>query len=199
MAPSWPDYYVANEADGGHLHVLCEKDHSKVADLTKGLLGDSNKFARTLNSSGGANVIMIPSPGTPMRCIFFIGECLPVHTWGGGRYSGLHTETSVNLLQGPGCQRSRESYLPCLRDQKPRHRQGLPQAQLPILCHQWNSVEGTARRGRPNPRGTPSPPLGPPNNFLGPGVPTNGLGQPPSRIPDQLHSSCQVQAPKLHR
>jgi hypothetical protein len=64
MATNWSDYYVANEADGGHLQVLCEKDHSDLANLAKGLLGDPEKFARTLNSSGASNVIMFPR-GSP--------------------------------------------------------------------------------------------------------------------------------------
>jgi hypothetical protein len=45
MATSWLDYYIANEADGGHLQVLCNKDHSDLAELAKGLLGGSDKFA----------------------------------------------------------------------------------------------------------------------------------------------------------
>jgi hypothetical protein len=64
MATSWSDHYVANQADGGNLQALCEKDHSELADLAKGLLEDSDKFARNLSSSGGSNVIMIPS-GNP--------------------------------------------------------------------------------------------------------------------------------------
>jgi hypothetical protein len=31
MANRWSDYYVANEADGGYLQALCEKDHIKGA------------------------------------------------------------------------------------------------------------------------------------------------------------------------
>jgi hypothetical protein len=64
MATSWSDYYIANEADGGHLQALCKRDHSDLANLAKGILGDPKKFACTLNSSGGSNVIMVPS-GNP--------------------------------------------------------------------------------------------------------------------------------------
>ena len=82
MATSWSDYYVANGADGGHLQALCEKENSELADLAKGLLGDSDKFARTLNSSGGANVIMIPS-GNPDE-VRFLHQGVPTSSHLGG-------------------------------------------------------------------------------------------------------------------
>jgi hypothetical protein len=80
MAANWADYCIANEADGGHLQALCEKDNlSKLAQLAKGLLGDADdNFACTLNSSDGANVIMIPS-GRPNEVQFFTRESLPVN------------------------------------------------------------------------------------------------------------------------
>ena len=45
MATSWLDYYTNNEADGGHLQALCDKDHCDLAKLAKGLLGDADKLA----------------------------------------------------------------------------------------------------------------------------------------------------------
>jgi hypothetical protein len=82
MATSWSDYYVANQADGGNLQALCERDHSELADLAKGLLEDSNKFARTLSSSGGSNVIMIPS-GNPDE-VRFLHQGVPTSSHLGG-------------------------------------------------------------------------------------------------------------------
>jgi hypothetical protein len=97
MANSWSDYYVANEADEqGHLQALCEGNHSEFSYRTKGLLGDSHKFALSLNSSGGANVIMIPS-GNPDE-VRFLHQGLPTSSHlGGGRYSCKRTVTSVIL------------------------------------------------------------------------------------------------------
>jgi hypothetical protein len=82
MATSWSDYYVANEADGGYLQALCEKGHNDLADLAKGLLGDPDKFARTLSSSGGSNVIMVPSGNTDE--VRFLHQGVPTSSHLGG-------------------------------------------------------------------------------------------------------------------
>lgn len=50
---SWLNYYVANKVDGGRLQTLFLKDQSKLTDLAKGLLEDSDNFFQTLSSSGG--------------------------------------------------------------------------------------------------------------------------------------------------
>jgi hypothetical protein len=41
---SWLNYYVANKVDGGRLQTLFLKDQSKLTDLAKGLLEDSDNF-----------------------------------------------------------------------------------------------------------------------------------------------------------
>jgi hypothetical protein len=81
MATTWSDYYIANEADG-HLQALCKRDHSNLANLAKGLLGDPEKFACTLNSSCGFNLIMVPS-GNPYE-VRFLHQGVPTSSHLGG-------------------------------------------------------------------------------------------------------------------
>ncbi len=75
MATRWLDYYVANEADGGHLEALSDKDHSNLAKLAKAFHGDSNKVAGTLSSSRGSNMIMIPTSEKESTCISCVITC----------------------------------------------------------------------------------------------------------------------------
>jgi hypothetical protein len=58
---TWTDYYKNNDRDGGHLEYLFNRSQQELADLCKGHLEDPAAFALTISSSGGANVILVPT------------------------------------------------------------------------------------------------------------------------------------------
>jgi hypothetical protein len=58
---TWTNYYTGNEGDGGHLEYLFEKSWQDLVDLCIGHLDDTASSALTILTSGGANLILLPS------------------------------------------------------------------------------------------------------------------------------------------
>ncbi len=58
---TWTNYYKDNDRDGGYLEYLFNKNQRDLADLCMGHVDDPSAFALTISTSGGANMILVPT------------------------------------------------------------------------------------------------------------------------------------------